>query len=187
MIDAGRAYCKVSNLLVEQSEADSYKYNKLTSIYDESYNLTITRESALGAGPLMLSPKVITNGIYLPNSLYSPARNWQWPDKEATSLQALIAQQVLMYYSQPNSVITGTLLAIAQNGEVLDFNNLWQWRNKKLALISGQLDLTSGFIESAKLREYIEWSNLWPTEGVLTTESDDHVITENEETIIIGK
>lgn len=187
MIDAGRAYCKVSNLLVEQSEADSYKYNKLTSIYDESYNLTITRESALGAGPLMLSPKVITNGIYLPNALYSPARNWQWPDKEVTSLQALIAQQILMYYSQPNSVITGTLLAIAQNGEVLDFNNLWQWRNKKLALISGQLDLTSGFIESAKLREYIEWSNLWPTEGLLITEAEEYVITENESTIKIGK
>ena len=160
----------------------------LNSIYDENYNYLINRQcDIVASSQSFVVPKVIKNGIFLPIPGYRSAWSWQWPGNEITSLQALIAQQILMYYSQPNSIITGTLLAIAQNEEVLNFNCLWRWRNRKLALISGQLDFTTGYIESAKLREYIEWSNLWPTEGVLTTESDDHVITENEETIIIGK
>ena len=177
MIDAGKAYCRVSNLVMEQTEADSYKYSKLTSIYDESYNLMITREPALGAGPLVLSPKVITNGIYIPDEFYSSARMWKWPNGATTSLQALIAQQILMYYSQPNSIITGTLLANAEKGEILNFNCLWRWRNKILALISGQLDLMTGFIESAKLREYKDWEALWPDEGLLITEDEANYVT----------
>ena len=182
-------YARILKMVIEVPEdvpiMDEFTLN---SVYDESHNFLINRQcDIVASSQSFVTPKVIVNGIFLPTPGYRSAWSWQWPDKEVTSLQALIAQQILMYYSQPNSVITGTLLAIAQKGEVLDFNNLWQWRNKKLALISGQLDLTSGFIESAKLREYIEWSNLWPTEGILTTESDDHVITENEETIIIGK
>lgn len=188
MIDAGKAYCKISNFVMEQKEADQYKHSKLTSIYDESYNLMITRNPALGAGPEVLSPKVIRNGIYLPDSFYTSALIWQWPSSEVlTSLQALIAQQILMYYSQPNSIITGTLLALAENNEILDFNCLWNWRGKQLALISGQLDLMTGFIESAKLREFKSWSELWPTEGLLITESSEFVNTENNELINVGK
>ena len=186
-INAGQAYCKISDLVIEQKEAESYKYSKLTSIYDESYNLMITREPALGVGPLVLSPKVITNGIYMPDEFYSSARRWQWPNGNLTSLQALIAQQILMYYSQPNSMITGTLLAKVEKGEVLDFNCLWRWRNKKLALISGQLDLTSGFIENAKLREFKDWHELWPIEGLLITESKEYVVTQTNDNIKVGK
>lgn len=186
-IDAGQAYCKISNFVMAQSEAGQYKYSKLTSIYDESYNLMITREPALGVGPLVLSPKVIRNGIYLPDSFYSPARIWQWPSGEQSTLQALIAQQILMYFCQPNSIITGTLLAIADNNEILDFNCIWNWRGKQLALISGQLDLMTGFIESAKLREYVDWENLWPTEGYLLSEDDAYVISEAGDWIKVAK
>ena len=187
-IDAGQAYCKISNFVMEQSEADSYKYSKLTSVYDESYNLMLTREPALGAGPLVLSPKVIRNGIYIPDEFYSPARMWQWPDGVTTSLQALIAQQILMYYSQPNSVITGTLLALKEKKEILNFNCLWNWHGKKLALISGQLDLMTGFIEGAKLREYLDWERLWPAEGYLITENGaDYVTSQDGNKVKVAK
>lgn len=180
MIDAGRAYCKISDFLMEQSEADSYRYSKLTTVYDESYNMMITREPMLGAGPLVLSPKVITNGIYLPDNFFTPARIWKWPDGKETSLQAIIAEQILMYYSQPNSVITGTLLANPNLREVLGFDCLWRWRSKKFVLISGQLDLMTGSIENAKLREFKEWSELWPVEGHLITEDAEAYITSEE-------
>lgn len=187
-IDAGKAYCKISSFVMEQSEAVSYKYSKLTSIYDESYNLMLTREPALGAGPLVLSPKVIRNGIYIPDAFYSSARMWQWPDGDKTSLQALIAQQILMYYSRPNSIITGTLLAHSSAGEILDFNCLWLWRGKRLALISGQLDLMTGYIESAKLREYIDWEKLWPAEGYLITEDGvNYVTSEDGNKVMVAK
>ena len=92
-----------------------------------------------------------------------------------------------MSFSKPNSVITGTLLALKEKKEILNFNCLWNWHGKKLALISGQLDLMTGFIEGAKLREYLDWEKLWPAEGLLITEAEEYVITENESTIKIGK
>lgn len=177
MIDGGRAYCRISNFLMEQSQVDSYEYSKLTTVYDESFNLMLNREPALGAGPLALSPKVIRNGIYIPDAFYSSARMWQWPNGAETSLQAIIAQQILMYYSQPNSLITGTLVATASKGEILDFNCLWSWHGRKLALISGQLDLLTGFIERAKLREFKDWELIWPFEGLLITEDGVNYVT----------
>lgn len=188
MINAGKAYCKISDFVMEQKEATSYRYSKLTSIYDESYNLMLTRNPALGVGPLVLSPKVIKNGIYIPDEYYSAARVWRWPNGENTSLQALIAQQILMYYSQPNSIITGTLVAEAIKAEILNFNCLWAWRGKTLVLVSGQLDLMSGFIEDAKLREYLDWEKLWPAEGYLLTEDGaNYVISDDGSRILIGK
>ena len=160
----------------------------VNSIYDESLNYLINRESDLVA-PLQtfVVPKIVQNGIYLPTSGNPAAAKWNWPGESETSLQALIAQQILMYYSQPNSIITGTLLALENKGEILDFNCLWRWRNKKLMLISGQLDLMTGFIENAKLREYLDWAKLWPTEGYLITEDGNDVLTEDDRKVVVAK
>lgn len=186
MIAAGKAYCKISDFLMEQSEAQSYRFSKLTTVYDESYNMMITREPMLGSAPLVLTPKVITNGIYLPDSFYSSARVWHWPEGKESSLQAVIAQQILMYYSQPNSILTGTLLA-SQPKEVLGFDCLWRWRNKNFVLIAGQLDLLTGHIENAKLREYKEWIELWPNEGLFINESATaYITTEDGERVKVG-
>jgi hypothetical protein len=186
MIDAGKAYCKISNFLMEQSEAQSYRYSKLTTVYDESYNMMITRDPMLGSAPLVLTPKVIVNGIYLPDSFYSSARVWKWPGGEDSSLQAVIAQQILMYYSQPNSVITGTLLASRPN-EILGFDCLWRWRNKKLVLLAGQLNLLTGHIENAKLREYKDWVEMWPNEGYLINErATAYITSEDGNKVVVG-
>jgi hypothetical protein len=168
-------------------EGEKYDYDKVTSIYDESYNHTIVRTPSFGVGPALISPKLIQNGIYLPDDKYSAARKWQWPNGEVTSLQALIAQQLLMYNSKPNSVITGTLLAREEVGEILDYNCLWFWRGKLLALVSGQLDLLTGHIESAKLREFLPWPEVWPEEGLMITEDGESVITHDFKSVNIGK
>jgi hypothetical protein len=55
-------------------------------------------------------------------------------------------------------------------------------------LVSGQLDLMSGFIEDAKLREYLDWEKLWPAEGYLLTEDEaNYVISNDGSRILIGK
>lgn len=161
----------------------------LNSIYDESHNYLINRESDLVASNQnFVTPKAIKNGIFLPVEGYRSAWNWQWSDGALTSLPALIAQQILMYYSKPNSVITGTLLALAEKKEILNFNCLWKWRDKKLALISGQLDLMTGFIEGAKLREYLDWEKLWPAEGYLITENGaDYVTSQDGNKVKVAK
>lgn len=153
----------------------------VNSVYDESLNYLINRDNALLAPTQTFAiPKVVKNGIYLPVMGYIPAMKWKWPEDEETLLQVIIAQQILMYYSQPNSLITGTLLALANEKEVLGFDCLWRWRNKKLILVSGQLDFITGNIENAKLREYKDWNELYPFEGLLINESATAYVTSQE-------
>lgn len=182
-------YAKIlKTAIVVPEDMDIMEEFTLNFIYDQTHNYQINRECKIApSSQNFASPKVITNGVYLPTEERISAWDWQWPNGAITTLQALVAEQILMYYSQPNSIITGTLLAIANNNEILDFNCLWRWRNKNLALISGQLDLMTGFIESAKLREYVNWNDLWPIEGLLITESEEYVITDNGLTIKIAK
>lgn len=159
------------------------------SVYDENYNYLIGRDSHfIAPEQTFMISKVIKNGIYLPLPGYPPASRWQWPNGPLTSLQAIIAQQILMYYSQPNSLITGTLVADAKKDKMLDFNTLWSWHGKKFALISGQLDLLTGFIERSRLREFKDWEVIWPAEGLLITEDGaNYVISQSGDKFKVGK
>lgn len=179
---ASGVYARVQKFLIKvPDDVVVYDESIVNSVYDENLNYLISRDPALVAPVQSFAvPKVVRNGIYLPDNGYTPAMQWKWPDGKETSLQAIIAEQILMYYSQPNSVITGTLLANPQQKEVLGFDCLWRWRGKKFVLISGQLDLMTGSIENAKLREFKEWSELWPIEGHLITEDAEAYITSEE-------
>lgn len=185
LIDAGKAYCRISDLKVSQHDVNDYKESKVISIYDETFNNLITREPALGAGPVVLSAKVIKNGIYLPESGYPPAKPWNWPgDDVQTELQVLIAQQILLYNSKPNNLLTGTLVS---EDKMLRLPGIWTYNGKKHVLISGSLDLITGYLEDVKLREYVEWGQMYPDEGIFITEIGQNVNSENDKLISIGK
>jgi hypothetical protein len=185
LIDAGKAYCRISDLKISQHDANDYKESKVISIYDETFNNLITREPALGAGPVVLSAKVIKNGIYLPESGYPPAKPWNWPgDPVQTELQVLIAQQILLYNSKPNNLLTGTLVS---EDKMLRLPGIWTYNGKKHVLISGSLDLITGYLEDVKLREYVEWGQIYPDEGIFITEIGQNVNSENDKLISIGK
>lgn len=184
LIDAGKAYCRISDLKVSQHDVGDYKESKVISIYDETFNNLITRDPALGAGPVVLSAKVIKNGIYLPESGYPPAKPWNWPgDTVQTELQVLIAQQILLYNSKPNNLLTGTLVS---EDKMLRMPSIWTYNGKKHVLISGSLDLITGYLEDVKLREFGTWSYVYPEPYFLMTEDNQNVLTEDEKKIIIG-
>ena len=184
LINGGKAYCRISDLKISQADANDYKDSTVISIYDESYNNLITRNPALGAGPVVLSAKVIKNGIYLPEASYPPATPWNWPGEDLTTeLQVLIAQQILLYNSQPNNLLTGTLLDAV---EVLKVPSLWEYNGKKHILISGSLDLLTGHLEDVKLREYVRWPELYPDDYYLYTEASQNVLTEENNNVIIA-
>lgn len=184
LIDSGKAYCRISDFVISQEDASDYKESKVVSLYDESYNNLITRNPALGAGPVVLSAKVIKNGIYLPESGYPPATPWNWPGEELkTELQVLIAQQILLYNSKPNNLLTGTLL---DEVKLLRMPSLWDYNGKNHILISGSLNLLTGYLEDVKLREYVEWSDVYPEQFKLITEDNYDVLTEDGNIVIIG-
>ena len=184
LINSGRAYCRISDLVISQEDAGDYQSKTVISLYEDSFNNLITRNPALGAGPVALSAKVIKNGIYLPESGYPPATPWNWPGEDVqTELQVLIAQQVLMYNSKPNNLLTGTLVS---DSELLRLSSLWSYNGKKHILISGTMNFTTGHLEDVKLREYLPWSELYPEQYKLLTEDGAELRTEANQKIIIG-
>lgn len=184
LIDNGKAYCRISDLKISQADANDFKESKVISLYDESYNNLITREPALGSGPVVLSAKVIKNGIYLPESGYPPATPWNWPgDDVTTELQVLIAQQILMYNSKPNNLLSGTLVS---EDKMLRLPGIWTYNNKNHILISGSLDLLTGYLEDVKLREYDMFDDIYPEQYNLITEDSANVLTEDSKTVVIG-
>lgn len=162
-----------------------YKDFKVTVNYDESHNNLIQKDAQFAASKaIYFSPKVIQNGIYLPESGYPPATPWNWPGEELmTELQVMIAQQILLYNSKPNNLLTGTLLDEVQ---LLRLPSLWDYNGKNHMLISGSLNLLTGYLEDVKLREYVEWGDLYPEQFKLITEDNFDVLTEDESTVIIG-
>ena len=181
---AGKLYGRISNFVMAQADTAEFKDSTVISIYDETANVLINRNSALGPGPITLSSKVIKNGMYLPESGYPPANPWNWPDDGfKTDLRVLIAQQLLLYNSQPNNLLTGTLL---DENKVLKMPSLWSYRDKNHILTSGRLNYLTGHLEDVKLREYVRWPELYPDDFYLQMESGENVLTEDDQNVLIA-
>jgi hypothetical protein len=157
----------------------------VNSIYDIRYNNLINRETVLGASRQNFAiPKIIKNGLFLPESGYPSATPWNWPNEEVkTELQVLIAQQILLYNSKPNNLLTGTLVF---EDKMLRLPGIWTYNGKNHILISGSLDLLTGYLEDVKLREYVRWPELYPEDFNLLTESSEYVLTEDNEKVVIS-
>ena len=184
LIESGLAYCRISDLKLSQADANDFKESKVISLYDETNNNLITRNSTFGSGPVVLSPKVIRNGIYLPESGYPPATPWNWPEEDVkTELRVLIAQQILLYNSKPNNLLTGVLVS---EDKMLRLPGIWTYNGKNHIMISGSLDFLTGYLEDVRLREYTRYNNVYPEQFKLTTEDSSDVLTEDSETIVIG-
>jgi hypothetical protein len=141
----------------------------LTTEYSDKYSVRIKRSPELGINPTT-APEV----AYVPNAItaetktqYVGAEQWIWPLGRTTlpntgiSLPRLIHQQLLAYHSAPNNLLTGELLDAA--GYTPDFRSLWAWNGKKHMLISGSLNILTGRMESATLREFKRYDHMWET------------------------
>lgn len=142
---------------------------KLTTEYSDKYSVRITRSPELGINPT-------TDGhvAYVPNAIlaegkaqYFGAEQWVWPLGRETlpstgiSLSRLIHQQLLAYHAQPNNLLTGELMDAA--GDTPDFRSLWRWNGKLHMLMSGTLNVLTGRMESATLREFTRYDHMWET------------------------
>ena len=183
-IQNGKLYGRIANILIAQANASDFQDSTVVSLYDDTANVLINRSPALGPGPIVLSAKVIKNGMYLPETAYPPANPWNWPDDDfQTNLRVLIAQQHLLYNSRPNNLITGTLV---HEKKLLKMPSLWSYKDKNHILISGRLNYLNGYLEDVKLREYARWPELYPDDFYLQTEAGDNVLTEDDKNVLIA-
>lgn len=142
---------------------------KLTTEYSDKYSVRITRSPELG-----INPTTDAHVAYVPNAIlaegkaqYVGAEQWVWPLGRETipstgiSLSRLIHQQLLAYHAQPNNLLTGELMDAA--GDTPDFRSLWRWNGKLHMLMSGTLNVLTGRMESATLREFVRYDHMWET------------------------
>lgn len=134
---------------------------KITTSYNSKNNILIQRRPEFGFNPAdVASPKVIKNGMFIfKDDWYESSDQWTFNDSnEPNPLPVLIHQQVLSYYSKPNNVLTGELATADPQ-----FNALYEWNGKKHILTSGALNILTGRMENAVLREFTRYDHMWET------------------------
>lgn len=141
--------------------------NRVNTNYLETNNVTLSREPKIA--PAMNTPfvpAIIKNGIFRKDgSTYVAADLWSWDGTGKQQMAVYNHLQLLCYYAKPNNVISGTIL----NADVTDFAKLYRWNGVEHLLVSGTLNLISGYIENASLRGFEYYDEMW---GELTDAAD---------------
>lgn len=158
------AYVRINELTLQDINLDnSYlpQSLKVTTNYNTKNNIRIQRGADFGFNMGQISsPKTILNGLYVyVKGWYEASDNWKFNSGDTPQpLSVLLHQQLLAYYSKPNNVLTGEL---ASSDPV--FNALYEWNGKKHLLTSGSLNVLTGRMENAVLREFTRYDHMWET------------------------
>ena len=156
-------YMRLRDIAIETSLPEDIKILHkvtLTTEYSDKYAVRIDKNPAFAVCPSML-PEV----AYVPNAIltkckdrYRSPEQWNWSSKNTTgiSLSRLIHQQLLAYYAMPNNVLTGEIVT-----DNPTFNALYRWNGKQHILTSGSLNVISGHMENAVLRQFYRYDHMW--------------------------
>lgn len=137
--------------------------NKVTTKYSEGNNVILERQPAIGCLNFdTTSPNEVLNGVYAPTLGRPASREWRWSDDDATTYQlpVLLHKELLCYHSKPNNVLTGEMIVDGLKG-LPSFDCLWLWRGKEHLLMAGRVNLVSGTMEGAELREFVRYEDMW--------------------------
>lgn len=161
-------YIQVSSLTFSAFEnIPICKKNIVNTNFSETNNIILSRNPKIApALNNSVFPGIIKNGIFRKHgSVYYPAKLWSWNGSGAQQMAVYNHLQLLCYHSKPNNIITGTIL----NADVANHAKLYRWGGVEHLLISGTLDMLTGYIENATLREFVRYEDMW---GDLTDTAD---------------
>jgi hypothetical protein len=138
---------------------------RITTDYNSRNNIVLSRSPKYAPNPSKsIRPRMIKNGLFTASSggKLIGSEQWVFHDTDTPQpLSVLIHQQLLSFYSKPNNVLTGELLDAG--GSFPDFSSLWRWGGKVHMLTSGTLNILTGRMESAVLREFTRYDHMWET------------------------
>lgn len=165
--DNGRGfYTALKNFEIQIKSTDSSEgvanVIRFNTQYSRSNNVVLRRDPEFGPNPsaILSAPLMITNGIFLKrgDTCMGP-QDWRFIASAAPlPLPVLIHQQLLAFYSKPNNVLTGELVTNDPT-----FDALYQWGGTTHMLTSGTLNILTGRMESAVLREFRRYDHMWET------------------------
>ncbi len=133
--------------------------NDVNTKYIETNNVILTRDPELGPAYNVVSfPSAIKNGIFVKSgSAYLPAKGWAWSGGTPQQMAVYNHLQLLCYHSKPNNIISGDIV----NADFVDMEAIYEWGGANHLLVSGSYNFLNGRIESAVLREFKFYAEMW--------------------------
>lgn len=171
------AYARVAAVRAELNATTAVSSNTVKTISNADYNVRITRRPLFGALSVnvgFVTPDNYKKGLYyykdgvLTLYPYRVRFDGQASGREIP-LPVLIHEQILCFYYGAARVLHGNCAPI--NKVRLEFQNRFRYKNTYYLLQGGSLDLFSGILTGAVLREYANFNDLW--DGTTPTWSDD--------------
>ena len=154
----------VQLIVVDNDEKPIMDKLRVVTKYNDNNNVTIVRSPKFASNPSDIAhPRVVQNGIYVMPSDQWPkgSEKWSWYAGDIQQpLSVLMHQEMLAYYSRPMDVLSGELVCADNNSQ---FNALYTWNDKPYILTSGSLNVLTGQVEGATLREFIRYDHMWET------------------------
>lgn len=168
--DSGQGvYARVQSILVGVISTRGVNSDKVTTINNNAYNITMSRQPLFGA----LSREVgfVNPANYLAAIFYYPSGSdspEQYPymvhfngqlASRSVPLPVLIHEQILCYRHGAARVLNGRCAPI--NKAAWDMTTLYRYKGVTYLLQGGTLDMFSGIMEGAVLHEFVAFDTLW--------------------------
>lgn len=185
-------YARITEVAISSDISMQSSGFNVTTKYNESNNVMLERSPKFGQVNFsVISPAEIVNGLYFKGSgdAYYPVTKWKWRDLDefqASALPVLVHTQILAFHAKPDNVLTGTLRD--SDDEDPHFSDIWVFDGKPHLIVSGSLDLLTGYVESAILREYQSYDSIWLSalEYYLLAESGEYMTDESGNIYVIN-
>lgn len=161
-IDTGEEAVRIKPILSialsNRSDKAYLEKNTVNTVYNNDNNVILSREPEIGpAYNATALPGFIRNGIfYRSGDSILPASSWGW---SGGSQQMAVYNhlQLLAYYAKPNNLISGTIM----HSDITDMQVIYEWHGAEHMLVAGNYNLLNGRIESAVLREFARYEDMW--------------------------
>jgi hypothetical protein len=161
-------YLRLKDFKITAQLAKEFEFTasvKTTTKYNEKNNIRLERSPEFGTNIQLGKAAYLCPNTILTKAAayrgYETGEFWGFhSEDQGVALPVLIHQQILAYYAKPNNVLTGELVL---DGDVPDFRSLWRWGGKDHLLMSGTLNVLTGRMENAVLREFTRYDRMWET------------------------
>ena len=133
--------------------------NSVNTNYNAENNVILSRDPEIGpAYDRVALPAFIKNGIfYRSGDAILPAKKWSWGSGSEQQMAVWNHLQLLSYYAKPNNLISGTIV----NADITRATAIYVWHGAEHILVSGRYNFLNGHIESAVLREFARYEDMW--------------------------
>lgn len=160
-------YARVAEIRAEINAQNALQSNKVTTTNDDDYNVMLSRRPLFGALSREMGfvrPANYLAGMFYYESVGAAPELFPYnvnfnEDDPLVPLPVIIHQQILCYYFGAARVLSGSCAPV--NKARFAFDKLCVYKGVSYLFQGGTLDMFSGIISGAVLREFTTFTSLW--------------------------